>query len=222
MIQVKFWKGILFSFSTRSSVTLQVDVFCYNTCNPNLHIQFIVNEKKESKMRKRTKPEEIEKEGRRSGWEAKKILKERAACLIWTCDSREVSSYVFRPWTTYVQATLFVGLESLAVRCSSTKNSLATGRQNQLTRAAVFVPFRGIFKSLVAWVVWTSKIRGRNSSKAHKRHRNAACFEPRWNLTFSVVHIRGSKSNPGPCAQAWSGATCFALKHVQRNPFSIA
>ena len=43
-----------------------------------------------------------------------------------------------------VRATLFVGLEGLAVRCSFTKNSLAAGRQNQLTRAAVSVPFQGI------------------------------------------------------------------------------
>ena len=61
-------------------------------------------------------------------------------------------------------------------------------------------------------------MRGQNSSKALEMHRNAACFEPRWKLTFSMVHVRGSKSNHGPCTQAWSGATCFALKHVQRNP----
>ena len=42
------------------------------------------------------------------------------------------------------QASLFVGPEGLAVRCSFTKNGLATGRQNQLMRAAVSVPFRGI------------------------------------------------------------------------------
>ena len=51
--------------------------------------------------------------------------------------------------------------------------------------------------------------------KTREMHRNAACFETRWKLTFSVVHVRGSKSNHGPCTQAWSGATCFALNHVQ-------
>ena len=39
-----------------------------------------VKEKEGSKMKKRRKEEEIEKEGRRSGRDAEKILKERAAC----------------------------------------------------------------------------------------------------------------------------------------------
>ena len=59
--------------------------------------------------------------------------------------NREVSLDVFQPSITYVvQATLFIGLEGLAVRCSFTKNGLATGRQNRLTRAALSVLFRGI------------------------------------------------------------------------------
>ena len=65
--------------------------------------------------------------------------------LLHNSDNREVSLYMFRPWTTYVvQAMLFVGLQGLAVRCSFTKNGLATGRQNQLTFSAFSVQFRGI------------------------------------------------------------------------------
>ena len=37
-----------------------------------------MKKKEGSKTKKRTKEEEIEKEGRRSGWDAEKILKERA------------------------------------------------------------------------------------------------------------------------------------------------
>ena len=32
-----------------------------------------------------------------------------------------------------------------------------------------------------------------------------------------MVHVRGPKSNHGLCSQAWSGATCFEPKHIQRN-----
>ena len=40
--------------------------------------------------------------------------------------------------------TLSIYLEALALRCSFTKNDLATGRQSQLTRTAVSGQFRGI------------------------------------------------------------------------------
>ena len=46
--------------------------------------------------------------------------------------------------------------------------------------------FRTSSGSFHSFVVRTSKIRGRNSSKAREMHRNAACFEPR-SLYRSVI-----------------------------------
>ena len=82
--------------------------------------------------------------------------------------------------------------------------------------------FRTFLGNSHSFVVWVAALRRyEDSSKAREMHRNAACFKPRRKLTFGVLHEQGSKSNHGPSTQAWSGAMCFALKHVQRNPSNI-
>ena len=84
--------------------------------------------------------------------------------------NRQVSLYVFRPWTTHVvQATLFVGLDGLAVRCSFTKNGLATNRLAESTHARCrFRTLSECFHIFVAWVVRTD-----TGTKLLKSTRNA-------------------------------------------------
>ena len=50
-----------------------------------------------------------------------------------------------------------------------------------------FCPVSGSFYGFIAWVgrTWTSKKWGR---KRAPMRRNGACFQPRWKLTFSMVH----------------------------------
>ena len=71
---------------------------------------------------------------RQGGYRRMAIL-EKVSCI----ETGEGSLHVFRPWITFVvQATLFVGLERLAVRCSFTKNCLVTGHSLALVFLSSF------------------------------------------------------------------------------------
>ena len=66
-----------------------------------------------------------------------------------------------------------------------------------------FCPVSGSFYGLTVWVCGMH-FELRTGTKGREMHRNAACFEPRWQLTFSVVRVRSSKLNPGPCTKRGS------------------
>ena len=69
-----------------------------------------------------------------------------------------------------VHATLFVGFEGLAVRCSSVKERSCdrSAESTHLPQAAVFVPFWENIIAFVAWVLRTSKIRDKTRRKRAK------------------------------------------------------
>ena len=110
-----------------------------------------------------------------------------------------------------VQATLFVGLEGLLVRCSFTKNGLVTGRQNQLTRVAFSVQFRGS-SGFKAWAGLTSKIRGRKRTTDDAQ--NCDVFQNKL-----IDHFRVEQR---PLSHALACATCFTWKNVQENLSFVA
>ena len=93
--------------------------------------------------------------------------------------------YVFR-------AAFFAGLEALAVLCSF------YWERSHDRSAESFLSSFGEF-------AWFPNVGGMHfedtEMKAHKMHRNAACFEPPSKLIFNVVHVRGSctwfKTEPG-------------------------
>ena len=70
--------------------------------------------------------------------------------------------------------------------------------------------------------VYQERPRNRSAESTHAPPFLASFGEFPWfhcvgGMHLGVVHVRGSKSNYGTCTQAWSGATCFALNHVQLN-----
>ena len=112
----------------------------------------------------------------------------------------------------------------LAVRCSFTKNGLIIDWSAKTTRSrCLFCPVSGSFYGFIAWVVRTVTIRGQKHAKCtemqhvlkHAAGKKMAHANTRG--VFSVILVCGSKSNHGPCTQAWSSATCFVLNHIQLN-----
>ena len=81
-------------------------------CNNYL---LFMKEKERSKTKKRTKEEEKEKEGRHSGWDAEKILKERAAYRIWICDDSAnvavdlADMLLYHPWLSFLLGAAVAG-----------------------------------------------------------------------------------------------------------------
>ena len=89
---------------------------------------FFAKEKERSETKKRTKEEEVEKEGRRSGWDAEKILKGKAA------------QPVLNPWLFVVP--IASQTESQGWRVGNISAKSATTKMITSLRSRVFVTFR--------------------------------------------------------------------------------